>query len=174
MWSTTGVRVGTNMLAEINRLRGMTVAQLQARWLELYGEPSRSHNKDFLYRRLAWRLQELQHGGLSQRAKDRLAELAPTIEFTRARTPTATIAAAAPTPVQEPPPATRRDPRLPASGSVITRQWHGRELRLLVLDDGFELDGTRYGSLSEAARAVTGQRWNGPLFFGLRKRSRGK
>ena len=166
--------MGTSTLTEINRLREMAVAQLQARWLELYGEPSRSRNKDFLYRRLAWRLQELQHGGLSQRAKDRLAELAPTIDFCRGRTPAPTLAAVGPTPVQEPPTKTRRDPRLPSPGTVISRRWRDRELRLLVLADGFELDGVRYGSLSEAARAVTGARWNGRLFWGVTKRQRSK
>ena len=58
------------------------------------------------------------------------------------------------------------------SGSVITKQYRGEEIRVQVLDDGFEWDGGRFGSLSAVARAVTGQRWNGPLFFGLRKRNR--
>ncbi len=66
----------------------------------------------------------------------------------------------------------RRDLRLPSPGTVLTREYRGRELRLLVLDDGFELDGQRFGSLSEAARHVTGSRWNGKLFFGLTKRNR--
>ena len=69
-------------------------------------------------------------------------------------------------------PTTRRDPRLPAPGSTIVREYRGQTLRLNVLDDGFELDGVHYGSLSEAARVVTGQRWNGPLFWGLRDRKR--
>ncbi len=55
---------------------------------------------------------------------------------------------------------------------MIVREYKGRELRLAVLDDGYELDGTCYGSLSQAARAATGSRWNGPLFWGLRKRNR--
>ena len=67
---------------------------------------------------------------------------------------------------------THRDPRLPSPGSTIVRDYRGQQLRLLVLGDGFELDGVHYGSLSEAARVVTGQRWNGPLFWGLRERKR--
>ncbi len=66
----------------------------------------------------------------------------------------------------------KRDPRLPSPGTVITRTYRGRELRLLVLSDGFELDGVHYRSLSEAARAATGSRWNGRLFFGLTERKR--
>ena len=66
----------------------------------------------------------------------------------------------------------KRDPRLPSIGAVLTRQYRSRELRLLVLDDGFELDGVHYRSLSEAARAITGSRWNGRLFWGLTERKR--
>ena len=71
-----------------------------------------------------------------------------------------------------PGPTTRRDPRLPPPGSTIAREYRGQTLRLQVLDNGFELDGIHYDSLSEAARVVTGQRWNGPLFWGLRDRKR--
>ena len=161
------------MLAEINRLRTMTVGELLVRWRELYGEDSRSRNKDFLWRRLAWRAQELAHGGLSDRARARLAELAPD-SFIRAVTPKH------PTPIDAPPsveaisprPKTLRDIRLPSPGTVISRAWHGRELRLLVQESSFELDGVRYGSLSEAARSVTGQHWNGRLFWGVTQRKR--
>src|SRR5262245_609672 len=157
---------GKNVIAEINRLRSMTVGELRERWLELYGEPSRSRNRDYLWRRLAWRIQELQYGGLSDRAKARIEELAPD-GFVRARTPSHAV----------PPPTPRNvlhitDPRRPTPGTVLTRQWHGQEVRVLVVDDGFEWDGRRYRSLSEVARAITGQRWSGPLFFGLRKRQR--
>ncbi len=157
-----------SMLAEIDRLRQMTVAELQAEFLKLYGEPSRSRNRDFLWRRLAHRSQELAHGGLSDRAKGRIAALASN-DFTRARTPAMAVDITLATP---PAPRTKRDHRLPSPGTVITRRYRDRELRLLVLDDGFELDGTRYGSLSEAARAVTGAHWNGKLFWGLSQRKR--
>jgi len=160
----------TSMLAEIQRLRAMTVAQLQLCWRELYGEECRSRNKDFLFRRLAWRTQELARGGLSAAAHARLAALAPD-GFTRARTPTApTVAPVAA--VETEPTRHARDPRLPAPGTVLSRQYHGREIRVVTLDDGFEWEGRRFGSLSEVARAVTGQHWSGPLFFGLRDRKR--
>jgi len=66
-----------------------------------------------------------------------------------------------------------RDPRLPKPGSTLSRQYRGHEIRVLVLEDGFEYDGRHYASLSALAREVTGQRWNGLLFFGLTKRDRG-
>ena len=162
-----------SMLAEIERLRGMTVAQLRVEWERLYGETTRSRNRDFLWKRLAWRVQEIANGGLSDAAKTRLRELAPvTLQFTRAQRPRGFDPDAAPPPAPRSTAKPVRDTRLPASGSVITRKWRGRDLRLVVRDDGFEVDGVVYGSLSEAARGVTGQRWNGPLFWGLRERKR--
>ena len=156
-------------LGAISKLRQMSVAELRIRWRELYGEESRSRNKAFLFRRLAWRTQELAHGGLSDRARTRLEQLAPD-GFVRARTP-AVAPQDAPSPA---PPRARRDPRLPAPGTVIAREYRGRQLRLTVLHDGYELDGNRYGSLTEAARAATGSHWNGRLFFGLTERKRRK
>ncbi len=171
---TRDATVDKSMLGEISRLRRMTVGDLRGEWFRLYGQPTASRNRDYLWRRLAWRLQELAHGGLSDRARNRIAELAPA-GFVRAVTPRN------PAPVDLPVadaarPRSRsvRDIRLPSAGTVITRTWRGRELRLLVLDAGFEMDGVHYGSLSEAARAVTGQRWNGPLYWGLRERKRRK
>ena len=160
----------TSMLAEIQRLRAMSVAELQQRWHALYGEECRSRNRDYLWRRLSWRTQELARGGLTAAARTRLAELAPDA-YVRARTPP--VANVAPVVAEEPvPPPPRRDPRLPVPGTVIVRDYRGRQLRLTVLDDGYELDGVRYGSLTEAAKAATGSHWNGRLFWGLTERKR--
>jgi len=165
--------VNSSMLTQIDRLRRMTVGELQQEWQRLYGESTRSRQKAYLFRRLAWRCQELALGGLSDRAKARLAELAPD-GYVRARTPTTADVPRDEAPTAEPPPRPRtvRDIRLPVAGTVLTRHWHGVDVRVLVLDDGFEWDGHRFDSLSEVARAITGQRWSGPLFFGLRQRTR--
>src|SRR5207245_11370302 len=66
-----------------------------------------------------------------------------------------------------------RDPRLRKPGSTLSRQYRGHEIRVLVLEDGFEYEGRHCASLSALAREVTGQRWNGLLFFGLTRRGRG-
>ena len=162
----------TPLLRELQRIQRLSVSELQAEWSRLNdGEACRSRNRTYLVKRLCWRIQELTHGGLSDRARARIDELAPDI-FARARTPREALDAAV-TANQKPAPGPNRDPRLPAPGTVITRTYRGRELRLLVLDEGFELDGAHYRSLSEAARAVTGSRWNGRLFFGLTERKRG-
>jgi hypothetical protein len=162
-----------DVISQIQALRGMSVSQLRIEWERLYGETTRSRNRDYLWKRLAWRVQELKYGGLSNAAKQRLRELAPTtLTYVRAQRPRGFDPEAVPVLPAPTTAKTVRDARLPAPGSVINRKWRGRDLRLLVRDDGFEIDGVVYGSLSEAARGVTGQRWNGPLFWGLRTRKR--
>ena len=174
MCVTRDATVNKSMLAEMSRLRQMTVTQLQVRWRELYGEESRSRNRDYLWRRLAWRVQELAHGGLSDRARARVGELGPDV-FPRACPPRDFG------PAMETSSAARvaearlvRDLRLPSVGTILTRQYRGKEIRVVTLEDGFEWNGRRFGSLSEVARAVTGQHWSGPFFFGLRTRTRRK
>jgi hypothetical protein len=151
------------------------VTELHAEWSKLYDdEPCRSRNRSYLVKRLCWRLQERWHGGLSANAKAKVDQLAPDI-FSRAQTPRealdAAVAANQPKPA-DPAPGPKRDPRLPAPGTVLTRQYHGREIRVLTLDEGFEWDGQHFSSLSAVARAVTGAKWNGRLFFGLTERKR--
>jgi hypothetical protein len=162
----------TSIVAKIGRLRQMSVGELRLRWLELYGEESRSRNKDFLFRRLAWRLQELKDGGLTDAVKARIVELAPAT-FIRSQLPPGfrPDKTVVPTSSGSIP---RRDPRLPASGSTIARRYKGDDFRITVLDDGFEWNGRRFNSLSEVALAVTGSKWNGWLFFGLTKRKRAR
>ena len=162
-----------SVTAQIQALRGMKVADLRLKWRELFGEDSRSNNRDFLWRRLAWRVQELAYGGLSERAKARLAELAKEVDL-RFLPPRgwkdALEAASAARPAIEPGPI--RDPRLPKPGTMLSRPYRGHDIRVTILDKGFEWQGRPYRSLSAVAREVTGQRWNGLLFFGLTKRDR--
>ena len=75
-----------NVIRRIHALRQMNVAELRCEWGRLYNEPTNSRNKDYLYRRLAWRIQELQLGGLSAHTRARIDELAPD-SFLRAHTP---------------------------------------------------------------------------------------
>lgn len=163
----------TSMLGRINALRQMTVAELQAEWLRLYGEPTRSRNRTYLWKRLAWRVQELEHGGLSEQAKERLEQLGQD-GFVRARTPSH-----APLVEDVAPPGVadvqhrRRDPRLPVPGSVITKNYKGRVLRAVIRDDGVEFDGAMHASLTALAKKITGcKSINGRLFWGLSQRTR--
>ena len=161
----------SSMIRRIHALRQMTVGELQIEWQRLYGEPSRSRNRDFLWRRLAWRVQEMAHGGLSDRAPARLVELAPD-GFVRARTPVQGGDVAEPGPVETAPQRVR-DMRIPVVGSVITKMYKGRELRVVVREGGFEFEGAVFTSLSALAREITGSSHiNGKLFFGLVTRKR--
>ncbi len=165
----------TTLLRELHRIQRLSVGELQVEWSRLHnGDACRSRNRTYLVKRLCWRVQELRHGGLSDRARARIDELAPDL-FVRAKTPREALDAA--TVANQPKPADpvsgpKRDPRLPAPGSVLTRQYHGREIRVVTLDDGFEWNGQHFSSLSAVARAITGAKWNGRLFFNLTTRKR--
>ncbi len=156
-----------SIIGEINALRQMSVAELREKWRALYGCESRSRNRDFLWRRLAWRVQELAFGGLSDATRGGLAELGAE-PFSRAQVPREFAASLK---TFEGP---RRDQRLPKPGSTLLRRHKGQDVRVRVLDDGFEHDGRHFESLSEVAFAVTGSKWNGWLFFGLTKRTRSR
>ncbi len=160
--------------AQILALQKMTVRELKAKWRELYGEDSRSCNRQYLWRRLAWRVQELAYGGLSERAKARIEELNRDDDLRmlppRGWCPPTNDNGDHPDAQAKRQPL--RDPRLPRPGSTLTRQYRGHEIRVTVLEDGFEYEGRHYASLSALAREITGQRWNGLLFFGLTKRER--
>lgn len=152
--------------AEVARLERMSVNQLAERFEEVFGEQCRSRHKRYLIRRIAWRLQANAEGGLTERARQRAAELANDAEVrvTPPREPRATNDDPGPATIRIDP---RRDPRLPPPGNWVERQYKGEIIRVLVLADGFEYEGQRYRSLSAVAKAVTGTHTNGFLFFRL-------
>ena len=152
-----------NLNSEIAALRRMTPAQLRDKYLAVFGEPTRTGNKDFLCKRLAWRLQSMAEGSLSERARQRAAELArdADIRMTMPRQPKTTSAQANVT-------AAPTRPGLPMPGAILSRKYRGRTIQVTVLPKGFEWDGQVYRSLSAVAEAVTGSHWNGNLFFGIK------
>jgi hypothetical protein len=156
-----------NLTHEVAALDRLGVADLRLRFAALFGEPTRAGNKTWLIKRLAWRLQALAEGDLSERARRRAAELAQDADLRL--TPPRPGTAAAQRSTVDPPPTPPRppDPRLPPVGTVLTRVYKGRTLHVTILSHGFECDGTVYASLSATAKAVTGSHCNGFLFFGL-------
>jgi hypothetical protein len=135
----------------------MNTPELLAKYRELFGEPSRSRNKNHLRRRLSWRLQELVHGGLAPRALELITALGDELpERWRQRM------------AKEPPePAAPRDPRMPPPGSRLSRVYRGASHTVVVCEDGVEYQGVRYRSLSAVAKQITGTAWNGFTFFGV-------
>ena len=158
-----------NIQATITTLERMTVAQLQAKYLEVFGEPSRSGNRGFLIKRIGWRIQSQAEGSLSERAKRRAEELARDADI-RTTIPKAreTEARAMKQTVKVP---TAHD-RLPIPGTILTRKYRGQQIEVKVLANGFEHEGQTYRSLSAVAKVVTGSHWNGLLFFGLTSQKR--
>jgi hypothetical protein len=158
---------------EIEVLRKEKTKALKARYRELFGEESRSSNHAHLFRRIAWRLQALSEGDLSQRARDRATELAADVDL-RLRPPRKFWRALADADTAERSRKPARDPRLPQAGTTLERHYQGKTVCVQVLKDGFEYEGRQYGSLSSIASSVTGTRWNGFSFFGLKQEAHGE
>ena len=140
----------TDILRQIALLREASTADLKVRWRELFGKEPPPFSRSFLQIRLAHRIQELACGGLKPETVARLEALGERLDggnITLRRT--------------------RADDR-PIAGTRLVREYRGIEHVVVVLRDGFEFEGRPYRSLSSIARAITGVRWNGPVFFGLR------
>jgi hypothetical protein len=155
--------VEVNIVTEVATLQRLSVGQLRQRFAELFGEATQASNRTWLIKRIAWRMQALAEGDLSERARRRAAELARDTDL-RLNPPQrqATAATATPEPVPMPAPV---DPRLPAPGTILTRPYKGQLMQVQVLTDGFAYAGRVYPSLSAVAKAITGSHCNGFLFF---------
>ena len=164
-----------SIVAEIEQLRHLTTAALRIRYREVWGEESRSSNRQCLFRRIAWRLQARAEGDLSERARRRAQEIADDADL-RVRAPQGFFAenpSHPARPAEYRAASKPRDGRLPVPGTVLTRPFANRRIVVTVLEHGFEYESRCYRSLSAIAREVTGTRWNGLLFFGLAERRRG-
>src|SRR5580700_2884499 len=146
---------GSNVLAEIEGLRTLNREQLNQRWRELSAaeRPPRVSG-ELLIKALAYRLQENALGGLKSATRRLLESWGR--KNAEPSLPTQPV-----------------KPRLTA-GTVLVREWHGTTHRVTVIDDGFRFESKRYRSLSEVARMITGSRWSGPLFFGLKATAGGQ
>jgi Protein of unknown function (DUF2924) len=153
-----------NLEQEIASLQAMTGAKLRVRYAEVFGEPARIGHKTWLVKRIAWRLQALAEGDLSERARRRAAELANDADL-RLYPPRASQAV--PVEKQSTADAEQPDPRLPLPGHTLSRLYKGRMLHVRVLTKGLEFEGEMYQSLSAVAKAITGSHTNGYLFFRL-------
>ncbi len=135
--------------AEIGGLSKASIRDLRERWKTLYGkEPSGHIGRPFIIRAIAYRLQEKAFGGLKPSTRRLLARVAEES-------------------------AARSSPKSPLvrkaeTGTILVREWQGASHRVTVLHEGVSFKGKRYRSLSEVAREITGSRWSGPRFFGLR------
>ena len=150
-----------NIDQQVAAMQRMTVGQLRSKYAEVFGEPTNGRHKQWLVRRIAWRVQALAEGDLSERARQRAAELANDADL-RLLPPRITKPVPAKARVSTAP-----DDRLPMPGTIITRPYKGQTLQVRVLPEGFEFEGETYKSLSAVAKAITGSHCNGYHFFRL-------
>jgi Protein of unknown function (DUF2924) len=139
-----------NIEQEISRIQTMKIAELRALWrVRMKCEPPKAFGPDLLRRSLAQRLQERAYGGLDPTTARLLNQL-----IAQSAKNAGKIVL----------------PRRTKPGTVMVREWKGKRHSVTVSADGFIFDGQNYDSLSEIARLITGTRWNGPRFFGLRSK----
>ncbi len=156
----------TEIDREVRRLKELPVRLLKEEYESLWGEPTRSNNRAFLVKRIVWRRQALECGGLSDEARQRALVLAKDVEL-RVRPEKEIHRAYARAESSPTPEVNTRSGLLPAVGTTLVREYRGRRIEVRVLERGFEWDGVEYRSLTAVAEAVTGSAWNGRLFFGL-------
>jgi hypothetical protein len=155
---------------EIERLTSPRIQELRARYRAVFGEDARTAHKQHLVRQIAWRLQVQAQGDLSERARRRALEIANAADLKNQVPPNWEGSASTAQSTRR----GRHAGRIPAPGTLLHRVYRDRTVVVKILTDGFEYEGRRYASLSAVARAATGTRWNGWLFFGLTPRGERK
>ena len=134
----------SNVIARVAALETMTINQLKSLWLEWFDHQPSSTNREFLVGRLAYRAQELAYGGLQTKAKNQLNNSSKTANSKNKKI------------------------NMPPAGTHLIREFQGEEHHVTVTKEGFTYRGRLFKSLSPIAREITGTRWSGPLFFGLK------
>lgn len=141
--------MATRSYITLERLAAMPVEELKVEWARRHAAPAPILSPDLLRLGLGYKLQEQRLGGISRSTRTLLRQVATEGQ--------------ADGPVRPP-------PRKLTPGTRLVRDWHGVGHTVTVLDEGFEYDGRCWKSLTAIAKAITGNHWNGPLFFGLSQR----
>src|ERR1700693_4477419 len=164
----------TAVLREIESLRRASMADLRRKYQEVFLEETRCRHREHVFRRIAWRLQAIAEGDLSQRARERAQQIAQDGDL-RINAPRDFFSLGGEL-VEATGDRKRREPdrRLPLPGALLTRKWKGRTVLVEVLAKGFRYENRQYSSLSAIAVAISGTRWNGLAFFGLTRPERRK
>jgi hypothetical protein len=166
--------VNKTVLMEMESLRRASMADLRKKYREVFQEQTRCTHREHLFRRIAWRLQALAEGDLSERARGRANEIAQDSDL-RINAPRDFFTVGGEQ-VQTTGNQNRQqqDRRLPLPGTLLTRSWKGRTIVVEVLAKGFLHENRQYPSLSAIATEITGTRWNGVAFFALTRPTGGK
>lgn len=149
-----------SVLKQVANLNNMSYDELKALYVTLHGKEPPAYNRDFIVKRLAYRIQEIAYGGLSEEAHRKMDDVLKRHGYNENAMPVRTSRRSA-----------GRSKNLPVIGSKLIREWNGRRYEVTALHDGFEFNGRKYRSLSAIAKAITGTHWNGRAFFGLAGRN---
>jgi len=141
-----------SIAAQVAALPKTPTPELKQMWRDLFDKEPPGFSRSYLISRLAYRIQDLAYGGLKPATRAKLDALADGLDPKAAR---------------------KRVINGPVVGTQLIREWRGVEQKVTVLADGFEWEGRRYKSLSAVARAITGTRWNGLTFFGVKRHGGG-
>lgn len=141
--------MANTVLAQLAALKTAPIGALRQKWRDLFDREPPLYNRRYLEGRLAYRIQELAYGGLKPETIERLEAIADELEGKGGKRRGAVLSR-------------------PIAGTRLIREWKGVEHCVTVRDDDFEYQGRPYISLSAIARAITGTRWNGLVFFGLK------
>jgi|TARA_B100001964_G_scaffold206550_1_gene237717 hypothetical protein len=150
-----------DILSQILALKEMKSEELLTKHKEVFdGQHPSINNAKYLRKKISYRIQEIAHGGLSEDAKTRLEQLITVYDPINNRLLRKTTGKESGVKI-------KRDRRLPIPGSIITKIYKGVEIKVKVHEKGFEYDGKPYRTLSQVANVLTGNHWNGYLFFNL-------
>lgn len=145
-----------SIVRQIANLRNMNIEELKGMYLSLHGRESPAYNREFLIKRIAYRIQEIAYGGVSERVHAKLDRVLDENGYDENAMPRRSPSGRA-KPLKE----------APILGCTFVREWQGKRHEVNALRDGFEWEGKKYRSLTAVAKAITGTHWNGRAFFGV-------
>ena len=148
------------VLSRVMAIKDLSLKELQAEYEKLFdGKKPPTNNKVYIWKRIAFRIQELAYGGLSDEAREKLQSLIKEYDPINHKVSSSTPEVAK---KKE-----GRDRRLPIPGTILTKEYKGTKYEVKALEKGFEFKNKSYKSLTAIAKEITGAHWNGFLFFGL-------
>jgi len=151
--------MSNSILKQVANLNNLSHDELKSLYITLHGSEPPAYNRDFIIKRLAYRLQEIAFGGLSERTQQKLDDVLARNGFDENAMPKSRRRQKE-----------RTQSGHPVIGCIFVREWHGKQYEVTTLRDGFEYDGMKYQSLTAVTKAITGQHMSGKIFFGIRSR----
>jgi hypothetical protein len=156
------------LLSQIMALQGMSTKELQKRYENLFnGKKASSNNKIYLWRRIAYRIQELEYDGISEEAQGRIKEIIEESDPINNKALRSAGNSKEKFQGLKGKHSSLKDKRLPIPGTIVKKEYKGNLIQVEVLENGFEYKGNKYKSLSAIAKEITGAQWNGYVFFNL-------